>query len=292
LATADLATLDEIMRADATGWVPHGPPRDGDRWRRTLVADLDGQVVGAATAARHRLHPGRHAFAVQVAPTHRRRGIGRNLVDHLRQVTPDGLPLTAKMLAADPAANGLLGAVGGRVFQSCPSPRPDPTSTAVRDWSAAQPAPAGVSVLSMADLSAAARVDAWVDMYLWVHEAWAPADPDVLREMSPAVVAGTDPALSVYATRDGEPCATAWAIPEPDGTVIVATETTHRDEPDAVSVLAATLAACLRNLAAAGITDVLIDGHDSDPHLVPVIATMPPCPRTPLLLVEVPATTG
>jgi hypothetical protein len=144
----------------------------------------------------------------------------------------------------------------------------------------------------MADLSAAARVDAWVSMYLWVHESWSPADPDVLHEMSPAMVARADAALSVYAARDRQPCATAWAFPEPTGTVIVGAETTHRDEPEAVGVLAATLAACLRNLAAAGITDVLIDGHDSDPHLVPVIATMPPCPRTPLLLVEVPATTG
>jgi hypothetical protein len=109
--------------------------------------------------------------------------------------------------------------------------------------------------------------------------------------MSPAVVGGADVELSVYATRDREPCATAWAYPEPTGTVTVVAETTHRDEPDAVGVLAATLAACVRNLAAAGITDVLVDGHDTDPHLVPVVATMPPCPRTPLLLVEVPGAT-
>ena len=134
------------------------------------------------------------------------------------------------------------------------------------------------------DLSAAARADASVNTYLWEHEAWAPA---VLREMSPAVVAGADAAPSVFATPDREPCATARAYPEPSGTGTVVAEPTHRDEPDAVGVLAATMAACLRNLAAAGIHRRACRRAHTDPHLVPVIATMPPCPRTPPLLVEV-----
>ncbi|MFN3220185.1 MAG: GNAT family N-acetyltransferase [Acidimicrobiales bacterium] len=61
----------------------HGPDRDAPRRSRTFVAEVDGVVVGAATALWSSRHPDLVAAMVDVAENHRRRGIGSALVHRL-----------------------------------------------------------------------------------------------------------------------------------------------------------------------------------------------------------------
>lgn len=53
-------------------------------WRRTLVAEDDGVLVGAGTVVAQALHPRRLWLYLEVAPTARRRGIGSALLGALR----------------------------------------------------------------------------------------------------------------------------------------------------------------------------------------------------------------
>lgn len=55
----------------------HGAPREGERWRRTWVAEENDAVVGAVTLGRNWVHPDRYTCVVEVAPEKRQRGLGR-----------------------------------------------------------------------------------------------------------------------------------------------------------------------------------------------------------------------
>jgi GNAT superfamily N-acetyltransferase len=261
----------------------HGESRDGERWRRTLVATDGDRTIGAVTAIRSRLHPGHYMLAVEVARDRRREGIGTALVDAIRPLRPEPYAFMAKLRPEDPAASALQARLGGWPFQTCPCPVVEPST--VRSWCAAQPDPVGVTFAPLARLSEPERVDAWVEFYLWVHESWLPANPGVLREITPEIIADVDAARSVVAFREGRPAAVAWLFPEPNGPDTFVAETVHRDEPDGVPLLAATIAHCLSGASA----PVEFDGHNSDPHLAPVVATLPAAvPRHPLHLVEIP----
>lgn len=54
--------------------------------RGTLVAELDGEVVGAGTIYHGAFHPLRTQLSLDVAPAHRRRGIGTALLRELREL--------------------------------------------------------------------------------------------------------------------------------------------------------------------------------------------------------------
>lgn len=76
----------------------HGPPRDGDRWRRTVVAEADGRIAGAGSLLFNDLHPGRYPAAVEVDPAFRRQGIGHQLLAALLELRPDpSRPLESKV---------------------------------------------------------------------------------------------------------------------------------------------------------------------------------------------------
>jgi GNAT superfamily N-acetyltransferase len=261
---------------------------DGPRWRRTLLAESGGRVVGAVTGATNRIHPGRYTLAVEVVADRRGEGIGRRLVEAARELRPRPLPYGTKMWPDDPAASALLAAVGGRPFQTCPCPRLDPRDPSIVDWCAARPVPAGVEFGTADALSEDERIACWVGMYEWVHEPWAPADVAALREFTPKALAAADLPRSVVASRAGRVSAIVWAFPEPT-TIGLGTETIDPDEPDGAAILAAALARSLRTLADSDLDladPVVLDGHDSDPHLAPVVATLPGGPWRPLWLVE------
>lgn len=270
----------------AQGHRLHGPARDGERWRRTLLADSDGRLVGAGTIARNRIHPGRYNLAIEVAAPYRRRGIGGVLLAALRELRPEPLPLATKLRESDPAAMAFLRTGGGRVYQRCPAVRPIPASAEITDWCRHQLAPTGTELVSPAGVSQMKLAEFFGHQYLWMHEQWSPADPGPLRELAQDMVAEADPGLSVLAVHAGGVAAIAWAFPEGDGSVTIVCETLRRDTPEGVPVVAAALARCLQKLAAAGISRVELDGHVTDPHLAPVVDTLPAQPSDPLLLVE------
>ncbi|QOR72238.1 GNAT family N-acetyltransferase [Ruania alkalisoli] len=114
---------DEVAAATAFG-APDTPQANLDRpllgpdaedpWRRCLVAEIDGQVIGAAAVSEARLHPDRLWVYVEVASDHRRRGIGSELVQRLREVaSPSGVgAIRARYTAGNTAAEGFAAALG------------------------------------------------------------------------------------------------------------------------------------------------------------------------------------
>ncbi|APU14596.1 MULTISPECIES: GNAT family N-acetyltransferase [Actinoalloteichus] len=82
-----------------------GPPRGGEHWRRTLVAEVDGMVAGVGALLSPRFHPRRLWAYVEVPAPFRRRGIGAALVTALRDLAAaDGRPLRAKVRPGTPSA--------------------------------------------------------------------------------------------------------------------------------------------------------------------------------------------
>ena len=267
----------------------HGPPRDGRAWRRTLVAEHQGRVIGAVTAARNPLHPGRYRLAVEVARDVRRRGVAGSLVAAAGRIRAEPLPFAAKIRPADPAATAFLAKLGGRAYQSCPGLRPDPAAAELRRWCQDRPVPAGLAIRQLTDRSDWSEADWtrwWIGQYLWVHRGWSPADPGVLAEEASMMLADLDPDLTTVAWRADGADAIAWVFREGPGAVTVVAETVRPSVADGTAAVRAALARCLLGLAAAGIALVELDGHDTAPHLAPVLRTLPPGSASPLLLVE------
>ena len=264
----------------------HGPGRDEpSRWRTKVAVGADGAV----TLAHHSVHQGQYVLVVQVAPAHRRQGLGRALVTEGRRMRTAPLVITAQFLAADTAAAALLRAVGGRVVQTTPSFRLDPA--AMVGWVRAQPTPPGVVLRDLAEVPAHDLAAAWRDLYVWQHEGWTapPLSLPGLTRVAAATVEAADRSMSSGAWVDGRLAAFALVLRDPDGGMSVVTETMRRDEPGGVALVAAVTADCLRRLAGPGVRDVLLDGHVTDPHLDPVTRTFPPgVPADPLLVGRLP----
>ena len=285
----DAGRLDDLLDPGAErlwrgqGHRLHGPARDGQRWRRTVVAEDAGDVVGAASVAVNPVHPGRYNAAVEIAASRRRAGLGAALLTQLRRLRPEPLALSGKVREADSAASGFVRAAGGRTYQRClcPTVRLD----AVAPWCAGRTVPR----VTVAPFSAAdALIDAFADLYRWLHAPWSPVGGvDALREVARQVCVGADSALSRVAYLGGLPVALALAFRDGDRVEVVA-ETVAADTPDGADVLAAAIAATLAAARAAGVLEAEFDGHVDDPHLAPLIATMPLARTDPLLLVELP----
>lgn len=278
----DRSGVDALLDADPDRlWVSqghplHGEPRDGERWKRTLVAEVDGSVAGAVTVARNKWHPSRYTLAVEVGAAHRRTGLGTALVDAARPLCPQDLEFSSKVRGADRAATGMLRRRGGRMTATSPLPHPDPRSAPVAAWITARPAPAGVRLTPLTAVPADRWPDLYAAMYGWEHEDWYPADPATLPELGRMLAGAVDGDLSVAAWRGDQVVAAAFAMPDGEGGAEVGVETMERDTPAGEAIVAAALAGCLRACGAAGMTEVMVDGHLSDPHLGPVLATFPP----------------
>jgi GNAT superfamily N-acetyltransferase len=289
----DQSAVDGLLDASSDPlWVAqghrlHGQARDGERWRRTLVAERSGEVVGAVTIARNLVHPGRYNLAVEVAATSRGRGVGFTLIEQARRLAPEPKPLAAKLRPADTAGVALLRRVGGRIYQRCPGLCPDPTSPQVLAWAARTVPASDAVVLPLTQLPRATWPELWVRQYLWVHDDWSPAAEEPLRELARDLIAEVDPELSTITLRGASVEAVTWVFDLHGSTVEVVAETTQRHTPNGVSNVAAGLARSLSQLNERGIRKAEIDGHVSDPHLAPALDTLPNVPREPLYLVEV-----
>jgi hypothetical protein len=292
-SVADQPAVDALLdaRSDrlwvAQGHRLHGEARDGARWRRTLVAETSGRIVGAVTVARNRVHPGRYNLAVEVGAGSRRGGVGRRLIEHARRLTPEPLPFGAKLRPTDAAGMALLRRVGGRVYQRCPGLCPDPCTAEVLGWAAAANSTSGGEVRSLACLPRDDWAELWVRQYLWVHREWSPAAEEPLREVAQDLIGEVDPELTSITVRDDRVNAVSWVFDGNDSTAEVVAETIQKQTSEGVADLAASLARSLAKLAERHVRKAEIDGHISDPHLQPVIETFPPVPREPLDLVEV-----
>jgi GNAT superfamily N-acetyltransferase len=134
-------------------------------FRITFVARDDSGPVGVATAFESRWHPQRLWVSVEVASSHRRRGVGSALLGAVRAAS-GGRPLRAKVFAGGAAA-GFAAAHGFRVIQRSRTVRFDPPQV---------PTP-GMSV--EIDAAPEAVAAALLDIYVRTHAWDPPGDIDV-----------------------------------------------------------------------------------------------------------------
>jgi len=266
----------------------HGERRDGPRRRRTLVAVEGRELVAAATVAANRLHSGRLWGAIEVAVGHRRQGLGRVLLDAIRDLRPAELPIAGKVRPGSPA-DAFVTAVGGTVFQRCRGVQVDAGDPALRHWCANVEPVDDVTVGPVTGLDTDTLVAAFAEMYRWVHEDWlAVTVPAALADVSADIVAAADRSLTTGAWTNGRLAATSWVTRRPDGTLEIFAETQRRDEPRGTELLAMTVACSLTAAADAGLGVLEFDGHVTDPHLATIVDSSPHIGLNPLLLVEIP----
>lgn len=293
-STKDEAHLDSLLNADADPlWREqfhdlHGPDRDGTDWRRTRVAvDARDRMIGAASIVHNPLHPGRYPCAIEIAPTWRRRGIGTALLDTVKELRGNvSRPLSTKARVSDSAATAFLTSQGGFVYQRCPAAVLDAHDPSVQRWINAQ---SSIGCTDLTHLSTGELSAAFSTQYLWTHRSWSPVgDLDALAAAAKVEMADLDRALSAGAWHGGRLAAVAFAFRAATHIEVVA-ETLDEAEPDGEQRLARAIAFTLRTVRRQPDCHVVaVDGHATDPHLQPVLDSIPALTTNPLHLIEIP----
>ena len=276
----------------------HGPSHDGgwgpspaDGWQRTLVAeDADG-VVGMGTMLLSNVHRNSYYCEVQVEPEARRSGVGRTLFEALIESTPAAYPVLTRAMTSQSGRVAFAEAMGFDVLMRCPSPQLHPGAAATRNWIQQNPVPTGVSVVPAGERSYEEFLDAWAELYVWIHEDWSPTvDRCRVRALFAAAgMADVDFELSQVAILDDRIVALACVLPDQwDNRSFLVTETVSRRLPGGIPILGATIAAALRACSARGINLVEFDGHVVDPHYYPLARTFPISGSDPLLVLRHP----
>jgi GNAT superfamily N-acetyltransferase len=290
----DEAHLDSLLSADVDPlWREqfhglHGPDRDGTDWRRTRIAvDDRDRMIGCASIVQNPLHPARFPCAIEVAPTWRRQGVGTALLNAVKELRGTvSRPLSTKARASDTAAMAFLTGQGGRVYQSCSAAVIDADDLSVQRWANAQSATGCTDLahLSLEQLSAA-----FSTQYLWTHSSWSPVgDLAALAAAATAEMVDLDRALSAAAWHGGRLAVVVFAFRTPTHIEVVA-ETLDEAEPDGERRLAQSIAFVLRAVRRQPHCHmVAVDGHVTDPHLQPVLGSIPALTTNPLHLIEVP----
>lgn len=269
----------------------HGPAEAGSSWRRTLVAEDHGDVLGMATLLLSPVHRDCYYAEVEVEPEVRRQGIGRALFEALAGVAPHPYPVLTRAMSSRPVREAFASAVGFRVVMRCPAPQVNPTSTAVDRWIEEHQASPGITVVPAQERSFEEVLDAWVDLFVWIHETWLPTypRPTVLDVFAETCLDEVDFGLSRVALLDDQIVALACVLPDQsDRRCFLVAETVERSCPDGTEILAATIGAALQACAAEGTTFVEFDGHEVDPHYYPLSQTLPVLGADPFLVMRHP----
>jgi len=143
------------------------------------------------------------------------------------------------------------------------------------------------AVISAAQVPFAQVLAAHADMYEWIHASWSPVAPG----FAAAVNSGLDDDLDLEASSvalagDGTVRALAAVYCDVDPLVVCA-ETTRAQVRGGERLVEGCLRFALDALAARGVDEVELDGHVTDPHLLPNWARLAPSGPW-FLLVEIP----
>ncbi len=286
-ADGDLAEGIHGSSQSGHGW--GSPQQEG--WQRTLVAEDRGDVLGMGTMLLSNVHRDSYYCEVQIEPEARREGVGRKLFEALVDCTPAPYPILTRAMSSQPARQSFASAVGFGVVMRCPSPQLHPGSPATGHWIERHPTPRGVSIVAAQERTFEEFLDAWVDLYVWIHEEWSPtvARCTVHELFAASGMAEVDFELTQVAVVDDRIVALACVLPDQwDNRSFLVTETTRRREPSGTEILGATIATALRACAQRGVHLVEFDGHAVDPHYYPLSQTFPITGADPLLVMRHP----
>lgn len=288
----DAQQLTSLLDPDADPlWVNqfhalHGPDLDDSGWRRTLVAvDDNDQLMGCATVVESTLHGGRFPCAVDVAPRVRRRGVGTRLAEEIKALRPDqSRPLSTKVRQRDGAAMAFVSAVGGRVYQTSPGIVVDPRAPSVQRWARSR---SGRDCRTLEDIAVPEVAQAFAAVYRWIHRPWSPVTSDaLLDEVAEQEAADVDRRCSAAVWSGGRLVAAAFAFSSAEGFEVVA-ETIQSDQPGGIDAVADAVAMVIRSAQCRDGALITFDSHLSDPHLHPVLETLPHARGDALDLIEI-----
>jgi GNAT superfamily N-acetyltransferase len=288
---ADAADLSKIWTGEKSElWHQQSYPLYGHPAATTLVAEVDGHLIGVIAGLTSPVHPHGAAGAIDIARAHRRRGYGTGLVRALQRSKPDLFPLRLKVESPDVEA--FVRTLGGYVYQQCRGDAVDLAHPEITRWASRQRESIDVTLCSASRIDPSVLLDAYVDMYTWLHEAWNPAgSPTVLRERLAVELDDVSGDLSMVAMIDARIVAISLAFPSGERDLEIVAETTRSDQPNGLDVLGILLARQIQLGAVSGYGRLIFDGHISDPHLGPLLDVIPAMKdRTPLLLMAIPDT--
>lgn len=235
-----------------------GHDTDSPRPRRTLVATDDVGLLGAASATWSSRHPDLVQGFVEVLPAHRRSGVGSALATALRQLAGEGLACFVD--GDDQLAAAFLRSAGFAPIVDSWTVRL--ALKAVPAGVLAEDAPVGDATLAPARVSD--EVEAFFEQVYGDRHGWAgryvpsPAHPWI--RIAGTIVTGTlfvarhgGRIIAASCLTKGEFSKGADAFLPPTGSVLPV------DDPAAVPVVRAVVAATLRAGAARGITKVNVE---------------------------------
>lgn len=228
-----------------------GPSVDGPEWRFTIVAENDGEPVGAAVAFSPRWHRLRVWVSVEVAANHRRQGIGTALLDAVRErCWADGRPLRAKVFAESPASR-FAASQGFTVIQRSRTFR---VETA--------PVPASNDFVVEETPAATIGAAAFRDFYLSSHD-WDAPGPMTVADITRTHLAEATRTILVRSTA-GESLAVGCLFDE-DGDVVLSGGPTDPTDPRAEAAVATLLDSSPRPL--------LVEADDAVPALLATLTS-------------------
>ncbi|WEG08874.1 GNAT family N-acetyltransferase [Microbacterium horticulturae] len=254
-----------------------------DEWRdvdtRSAIAvDDSGAAAAAGIIWTSRAHGDRYWIDMIVDPRRRRRGIGRAMLGHLAQLRARGIPFITRGYVDSERLNFAY-ACGARTIQIVPPTRVRATRAEVLRPHRA--------VVAAARVPFAQVLGAHADMYEWIHRGWSPVSAGFAAVVNEGLLDDLDLDASALALDDlGHVRAIAAVYLDSEPPAVCA-ETTRPDEAEGERLVEGCLHHALAVLADRGVTSVDLDGHVTDPHLMPNWARLAPAGEW-FLLVEIP----
>lgn len=217
-----------------------------------------------------RVHPGRYNVDLVVAPEHRRMGIATALLRALAELQPAPQPFIWGAAESDPA-HAFAASLGARTIQRSPLDRFS-TAHAVR----LRPHDRARSVR---EVTPSAVEHAWADMYEWTHAEWHPVGPGSRGALIEDLWSETDADASSVALLPSGGVGAVVLVFVDSKVPVIAGETASCETSDGARLLEGAIRRSLDELARRGTPEVAFDGHESDPHLMPVLRTLGPLTR-------------
>jgi GNAT superfamily N-acetyltransferase len=267
----------------------HGPDRDGDRLRRTVVAELDDHIVGCGTVVLSASLRDLYFCEIDVLEDHRRRGIGSAIFEELCARTAHRpFPIATRAMASQPVRRVFAESLGYDVMVHCPEPQADPGAPAWRAWIEAQAVPVGCRIVGVHEVDQGTFNATWFDYYRWAHEPWAPTyEPDRLATAMPDFRSTLDPATSVLILDGDAIVAMSLVGGEPLwGRRMILCEASRPDQPGGALLVRAAAARSLERLGHRGIRLAEFEGHSTDPHIPGLFASFPPHRSDPMDIIS------